>query len=115
MALTLGPERFLREIKITARFDHPRILALCDSCDADGFPYYVMPFVDGESLRDPMTCEGQLPLGDALRLVAQVADALTYAAEKRPRPTRRNVSVCPVAHKWGGSRRSGRRAARGSP
>ena len=82
LAMALGPERFLREIKIAARLDHPHILALHDSGDADGFLYYVMPFVDGESLRDRMTREGQLPLGDALRLVAQVADALTYAHAK---------------------------------
>jgi serine/threonine protein kinase len=70
LAQAFGPERFLREIKIAARLDHPYILALFDSGDADGFLYYVMPFVDGESLRDRMTREGQLPLGDALRLTA---------------------------------------------
>ena len=82
LAQALGPERFLREIKIAARLDHPHILALNDSGDADGFLYYVMPFVDGESLRDRMTREGQLPLGEALRLTAQVAEALAYAHAK---------------------------------
>jgi serine/threonine-protein kinase len=82
LAQALGAERFLREIKIAARLDHPHILALHDSGDADGFLYYVMPFVDGESLRDRMTRDGQLPLGDALRLAAQVADALAYAHDQ---------------------------------
>ncbi len=58
LAQALGAERFLREIKIAARLDHPHILALFDSGDADGFLYYAMPFVDGESLRDRMTREG---------------------------------------------------------
>ena len=79
LAQALGPERFLREIQIAARLDHPHILALFDSGDADGFLYYVMPFVSGESLRDLLTRDGQLPVGDALRLTAQVADALAYA------------------------------------
>ena len=82
LAQALGAERFLREIRIAARLDHPHILALFDSGDADGVLYYVMPFVDGESLRDRMTRDGQLPLGDALRLAAQVADALAYAHAK---------------------------------
>ena len=71
MAQLLGPERFLREIRIAARLDHPNILALYDSGDAGGLLYYVMPYVDGESLRDRMTREGQLPIGDALRLAGQ--------------------------------------------
>ncbi|MDA1091966.1 MAG: protein kinase [Acidobacteria bacterium] len=79
LAQALGPERFLREIRIAARLDHPHILALYDSGDAEGLLYYVMPFVDGESLRDRLTRERQLPIGDALRLAAQVADALAYA------------------------------------
>ena len=82
LAQALGPERFLREIKIAARLDHPHFLALHDSGEADGFLYYVMPFVDGESLRDRMTREGQLPVSDALRVIAQVADALTHAHAK---------------------------------
>ena len=80
LAQALGPERFLREIKIAARLDHPHILALFDSGDADGFLYYVMPFVDGESLRDRMTRDRQLPLGDALRLTAQVGRAAHHDA-----------------------------------
>ena len=76
IAEILGAERFLREIRIAARLEHPHILALHDSGEADGLLYYVMPFIDGESLRDRMTREGQLPIGDALRLAVQVADAL---------------------------------------
>ena len=79
LAQALGPERFLREIRIAARLDHPHILALFDSGDADGFLYYVMPLVDGESLRERLTRERQLPIGDALRLAAQVVDSLAYA------------------------------------
>jgi tetratricopeptide (TPR) repeat protein len=79
LAAALGPERFLREIKTTARLHHPHILALHDSGEADGFLYYVMPFVEGESLRDRMTREGQLPLDEALQITREVADALSYA------------------------------------
>ena len=79
LAAALGPERFLREIKTTARLHHPHILALHDSGEADGFLYYVMPFVEGESLRDRMTREGQLPLDEALLITREVADALSYA------------------------------------
>jgi TolB-like protein len=85
LAAALGPERFLREIAITARLDHPHILALLDSGVAapagspDGRPYYVMPFVEGESLRDRLTREKQLPVDDALTIACEVADALGHA------------------------------------
>ncbi len=79
LAAALGPERFLREIKTTARLHHPHILALHDSGEADGFLYYVMPLVEGESLRDRMTREGQLPLDEAVQITREVADALSYA------------------------------------
>jgi dienelactone hydrolase len=75
----LGPERFLREIAVTARLDHPHILPLLDSGDADGQLYYVMPFVEGESLRDRLKRERQLPLDDALAITIELADALHYA------------------------------------
>jgi eukaryotic-like serine/threonine-protein kinase len=79
----LGPERFLREITTTANLHHPHILPLYDSGrtpEASGaFLYYVMPFVEGESLRDRMNREKQLPLDDALRIAGEVADALSYA------------------------------------
>src|SRR5215831_11641016 len=68
LAATLGAERFLREIEIAARLTHPHILPLHDSGEADGFLYYVMPYVSGESLRVRLMRERQLPLGDALEI-----------------------------------------------
>ena len=68
LAATLGPDRFLREIELSARLTHPHTLPLHDSGNADGFLYYVMPYVEGESLRDRLTREKQLPLEDALRI-----------------------------------------------
>jgi eukaryotic-like serine/threonine-protein kinase len=79
LAAAIGPERFLREIEIAARLQHPHILPLHDSGVAEGLLYYVMPFVEGESLRDRLSREKQLPLDDALRIVREVADALDYA------------------------------------
>jgi tetratricopeptide (TPR) repeat protein len=79
LAEALGPERFLREIEISARLDHPHILPLYDSGEAGGFLYYVMPYVEGESLRDRLNREKQLPLEDALQIAREVADALSYA------------------------------------
>jgi TolB-like protein/tetratricopeptide (TPR) repeat protein len=79
LSATLGPERFLREITVTARLEHPHILPLLDSGEAGGLLYYVMPYVEGESLRDRLSREKQLPLDDALRITSEVADALSYA------------------------------------
>jgi Tol biopolymer transport system component/tRNA A-37 threonylcarbamoyl transferase component Bud32 len=79
LAATLGPERFFREIEVAARLQHPHILALHDSGEAGGFLYYVMPFVEGESLRDRLSRQGELPVHDAVRILAEVADALAYA------------------------------------
>jgi tRNA A-37 threonylcarbamoyl transferase component Bud32/TolB-like protein len=79
LAHMLGPERFLREVKLTAQLHHPHILPLYDSGVAAGLLYYVMPYVEGESLRDRLARERQLPLDDALRITRQVADALSYA------------------------------------
>ena len=75
----LGPDRFLREIRTTAQLAHPHILPLHDSGEAAGFLYYVMPFVEGESLRARLSREKQLPLDEALRITREVADALGYA------------------------------------
>src|SRR5205085_12436927 len=71
--------RFLREIAITARLDHPHILTLIDSGGADGFLFYVVPYVRGESLRTRLAREHQLPLDEAVRIVRQVAGALDFA------------------------------------
>jgi eukaryotic-like serine/threonine-protein kinase len=79
LAAGIGTDRFLREIRIEAGLQHPHILPLHDSGEAAGFLYYVMPFVAGESLRQRIAREGQLPLGDAVRIGATVADALAYA------------------------------------
>ena len=75
----LGPGRFLREIAITGRLQHPHILPLLDSGDADGLLYYVMPYVAGETLRRRLQREPQLPVDEALKLTREVADALDYA------------------------------------
>jgi len=82
LAATLGAERFLREIQFAAKLEHPHILTLIDSGEADGLPYFVMPFVDGESLGERLTREGQLPLDEALRIAREVADGLDYAHEQ---------------------------------
>src|SRR5262245_20561764 len=79
LAAALGHDRFLREITTTASLRHPHILPLYDSGQADGFLFYVMPYVEGESLRDRLRREKQLPVDDALRIVREVADALGYA------------------------------------
>jgi Tol biopolymer transport system component/tRNA A-37 threonylcarbamoyl transferase component Bud32 len=79
LAASMGPDRFLREIEIAAQLQHPHILPLLDSGDADGFLFYVMPYVQGESLRDRLARERELPVHDALRIVTEVADALAHA------------------------------------
>ena len=79
LAATLGPDRFAREIEIAARLQHPHILPVLDSGEAGGFLYYVMPFVDGESLRARLDRQGELAVPEAVRLLGQVADALAYA------------------------------------
>src|SRR4029079_7791826 len=79
LGAVLGAERFLTEIKISARLDHPHILTLIDSGESNGFLYYVLPFVRGESLRDKLNREHQLGIEEALPLTRQVASALDYA------------------------------------
>ena len=79
LAATLGAERFLREIETTANLRHPHILPLYDSGEAGGFLFYVMPLVEGESLRGRLEREKQLPLDEALAIAREVADALGYA------------------------------------
>ncbi|MFI5280809.1 MAG: protein kinase [Gemmatimonadales bacterium] len=79
LGAVLGADRFLAEIKITARLDHPHILTLIDSGTADSFLYYVLPFVRGESLRDKLNRDKQLGLDEALEITKQVASALDYA------------------------------------
>lgn len=76
---SLAAERFLREIRTTARLTHPHVLALHDSGDADGLLYYVMPFVEGESLEEKLAREGALPVGEAMRIACEIADGLAEA------------------------------------
>jgi serine/threonine-protein kinase len=79
LAAILGGERFLHEIRLTAQLQHPHILSLLDSGEAGGFLYYVMPYVEGESLRSRLSREHQLPIEDAVRIAHEAADALDYA------------------------------------
>jgi serine/threonine protein kinase len=79
LAAVLGAERFVVEIKTTASLQHPHILPLFDSGTADGFLYYVMPFIEGETLRDKLNRETQLGVDEAVRITREVADALDYA------------------------------------
>ena len=79
LAAAIGAERFLREIEIAARLQHPHILPLYDSGAAQGFLYYVMPYVEGESLRERLTREKQLPFDETVRIASEVASALAYA------------------------------------
>ncbi len=79
LSAMLGTERFLKEIALTASLQHPNILPLFDSGSADGLLYYVMPYVEGETLRGRLTRERQLPVADSVRIGAEVADALAYA------------------------------------
>ncbi len=79
LAASLGPDRFLREIKLAARLNHPHILPLFDSGEADGFLYYVMPYVEGETLRERLDRDRQLPIQEAVHHAQAIASALDYA------------------------------------
>jgi serine/threonine protein kinase len=82
LSAVIGSERFLKEIEVTAGLQHPHILPLFDSGDVDGQLYYVMPFVEGETLRARLEREKQLPLDDAVRIATEVASALEYAHKR---------------------------------
>ena len=75
----VGVERFAREVEVVARLNHPNVLTLHDSGEADGLVYFVMPFVEGESLRARLKREGTLPMAEALRIASEIGDALDYA------------------------------------
>src|SRR5438067_13909717 len=79
LGAVLGAERFLGEIKVTANLQHPNLLPLFDSGEADGLLFYVMPFVEGESLRARLTREKQLPISEAVHIAISIASALDYA------------------------------------
>ena len=82
LAATLGPERFLREIEIAANLTHPHVLPLYDSGEADWFLFYVLPYIEGESLRDRLVREGELPIGEVVRILRDVVDALAHAHDQ---------------------------------
>jgi eukaryotic-like serine/threonine-protein kinase len=82
LSVSLGADRFLREIRVAATLQHPNILGLYDSGEANGLLYYVMPFVEGESIRDRLNREQQLPIHDALQMTREAAEALAYAHER---------------------------------
>src|SRR4051812_2779946 len=79
LAATMGPERFLREIEVAARLQHPHILPLHDSGQSQGFLYYVMPAVEGHNLRHRIASQGELPIHEAVKVLVEVTDALAYA------------------------------------
>ncbi len=79
LAQALGPDRFLREIEIAARLNHPHILTLIDSGEADGFLYFVMPYLEGNTLRAKLQRDGALPVAEAVRLTRHIVDALAHA------------------------------------
>jgi Tol biopolymer transport system component len=79
LAASLGPERFLREIEVAAQLTHPHILPLHDSGAVEGFLFYVMPYIDGESLRTRLDRVGELPITEAVRILREIADALSHA------------------------------------
>src|SRR5262245_6998821 len=79
LTATLGSDRFLREIQVSARLAHPNILAVYDSGNADGLLYYVMPYLEGESLRERLSRDTRLPIPRSIRLGREMADALDYA------------------------------------
>jgi serine/threonine-protein kinase len=81
MAAGVSMERFKREIMLAARLQHPHIVPLLSAGDSDGLPYLTMPFVDGESLRERLARSGELPVGEAVRVLRDVADALLFAHE----------------------------------
>ena len=114
LAHALGPERFLREIEVEANLTHPHILPLHDSGEAGGLLYYVMPYIEGESLRDRLRRETQLPVDDALQIAREVADALAYAHGHGVihRDINRRTSSRVAATRWSPTSGSRRRSDR---
>ena len=82
LAATLGPDRFLQEIDIAAKLTHPHILGLHDCGEADGFLYFVMPYVEGQSLRERLAKEGELPIAEAVNVLRDIVDALSHAHQQ---------------------------------
>jgi hypothetical protein len=107
VAAVIGAERFLSEIKTTANLQHPHILPLSHSGEADGYLYYVMPFIDGETLRDKLERDGQLGVEEAVRIARDVADGLDYA--HRNDVIHRDIKPANILHR-ARDQRCGRRA-----
>ncbi|MCZ6916019.1 MAG: serine/threonine-protein kinase [Gemmatimonadetes bacterium] len=82
LARALGAERFLQEVRLSAQLEHPHILTLIDSGEADGFLFYVMPYIEGHSLREKLNREGELSIEEAVHILREIADALSYAHGK---------------------------------
>ena len=103
LAATLGPERFAREIEVAARLQHPHILGLLDSGDADGFFYYVMPYVEGETLRERLARAGELPVHEAVRLLERDrrrAGGGAHAPAWCTATSSRRTSCSPAGTRW---------------
>jgi serine/threonine protein kinase len=121
LGATLGSERFLAEIRTTARLQHPHILPLLDSGEADGLLFYVMPVVTGESLRGRLERERQLPVADAVRIAREVASASTthIAMASSTGTSNRKTSSCRMARRSSPTSASpwrySRQAENGSP
>ena len=102
LAAVIGGDRFLSEIRTTANLQHPHILPLFDSGSADGFLFYVMPFIEGETVRDRLNREKQLPIPEIGRIAGEVAAALDYAHRRGVtcRPTGRpSCSLASTRHR----------------
>ena len=111
LAAVIGAERFLAEIKLTANLQHPHILPLFDSGEADSYLFYVMPFVEGETLRDRLNREKQLPVPDAIRIAGEVASRPGLRPPAGRRPPRHQAREHPGA-RGAGARRGLRHRAR---
>ena len=110
LAAVIGAERFLREIQTIATLQHPHILGLIDSGEVHGTAYYVMPFVDGESLRDRLTREKQLPIADAVRLATRGRRGAGLRPPPRRDPPRHQAREHPAARRLGAGGRLRHRA-----
>ena len=97
LAAVIGAERFLVEIKTTANLQHPHILPLFDSGEVDGLLYYIMPFIDGESLSDKLKRETQLPVDEALEIAEAVAGGARLCASPRRAPSGHQTGQHPPA------------------
>ena len=105
LGAVLGAERFLSEIRVTANLQHPNLLPLFDSGEAQRLLYYVMPFVEGETLRARLDREKQLPVDEAVRIAVAIADALDVCARARRDPPRSQAREHSAAGRPAGRRR----------